>query len=172
MKTIILPGQSVKNKEWAQEVKSKLESNQLVCETIEWTHWNHKIEGEFDTAGDLQRVKELIGEQKVNILAKSIGTFITAYLLDQIPSQLNKLVLCGIPLNFLKNHFLDEDYFKVIKKANGKNITVLQNTADPLGSFEEIEKVFKKTNPEIKVLERKRDDHSYPHYQDFVDLLK
>ena len=70
MKTIILPGYSPHNKEWAEDMKKQMELGHDVI-VHNWRHWT---KGSFSLKREIEKIKEEIGDEKVNILAKSVGT--------------------------------------------------------------------------------------------------
>src|SRR6266478_1786851 len=94
MKTIILPGYSHKNKDWALEVQENIPDS----EVYEWEHWSD-VNIRFNAKEEAQRIKNLIGESEVNIIAKSIGTMVIMMTLKEI--KINKIILCGVPVNDL-----------------------------------------------------------------------
>lgn len=164
MKTIILPGGSLSNREWAYEVKEKLD-NILVHEWLHWSDENRRL----DVKNEIKRIKEEIGEEKINIIAKSIGTFVLVTLLETSKSKINKLVLCGICKNDLNENELSK--YNSLKKFDVNKILVIQNKDDRHGSFEEIKDFLAKINPEIRIIEKPGDTHDYPYYKDFKDFL-
>lgn len=129
MKTIVLPGYSLRNKDWALE----------------------------------------IARGRVNVIAKSVGTMVAMHLLAEIPEQINKIILCGIPSVSEERKNLFAAY---LADFPAKEIIVFQNTKDPLASFEEVKDFMKDVNPKIKVIEKNRSDHNYPYFEDFNDFLE
>ena len=179
MKTIILPGFSVHNKVWAEEVANKLNNNAVVHN---WLHWENG-KSNLSLKEELRNIIKEIGGEKVNIIAKSVGTMVCMHLLAEIFDQINKIILCGIPSvsEERKNLFASS-----LSDFNPKNIIVFQNTKDPLASFSEVKDfitalrnadmssskdVMKGVNPKIKVIEKPRSDHSYPYFEDFKKFL-
>src|SRR3989344_8632137 len=75
--TFLLPGFSLKNKEWAEEVREKLKPEIPVI-VFYWPHWEtgEKEEDWIEKEADkiLEQAKATGG--MVNILAKSIGTIV------------------------------------------------------------------------------------------------
>lgn len=165
MKTIILPGYSPKNKEWADEVKSNLKLDHQVMAHY-WKHWEG---GSFSSKYETGKILEEAGNERFNLIAKSVGTRVVASLLLQIKNQINKIILCGIPST---SSDMEESFQNVFRNFPIKNILVFQNTKDPFKSFEEIKTFLKKINPKIKVIEKERTDHHYPYYEDFQKFLE
>lgn len=167
MKTITLPGYSLSNREWAEEIKKRIGNVQV----HEWKHWVTGEQKDFSVKNEVEKVSQEVGESKVNIIAKSIGTLVAASLIKEIAGQIKKTILCGIPTAFLKDNDLENKSYFNLKNLNPKNILVIQNSQDPLATYDQIKEMFSKINPEIKVLEKNREDHNYPYYSDFEKFL-
>src|SRR5258706_3478 len=101
METFVLPGFSLKNKEWAEEVKAKLPPN-LNPQVIYWKHWQTENNNDFNQEDEAKKIVELVEQDQLTIIAKSIGTYITSLVIPQLFDQIEKLILCGIPLNDMK----------------------------------------------------------------------
>ncbi len=163
MKTVIIPGYSHKNKEWAEETKKNIPDS----EVYEWKHWNDP-NIKFSAKAEAQNIKILVGDVSFDIVAKSIGTLVTAILLNNLKP--NKIVLCGICINDLNEDELHE--YKILSDFDPNNIIVFQNFEDEHGSFEEVRKFLSQINPNIKIIEKPGSTHEYPYYDEFIDFLK
>lgn len=163
LRTIILPGFSEHNKAWAYEIKKHLGSK---VEVIEWEHWTKG--GGLKLKQEKERIIKLAGTDKVNIIAKSVGTRVTLAVLPLIEKQINKIIFCGIPT-------VSTAYLQLARKVlNGfpaERIICFQNIADPLASYKEVQAFMKKINPKIKVVEKPKADHQYPYFEDFKQFL-
>ena len=161
MLTIILPGYSERNKEWGEKT-----AKDLNAKLHYWKHWDNSLSQSL--RNELPKILEEIGNNDVNILAKSDGTMVTMHVLAEIPEQINKIILCGIPsvsnerLNLFKDSLTDFPTGDII---------VFQNEKDPLGSFEEVKNFMSKVNPKIKVVKMPRSDHHYPYPEEFRRFL-
>ncbi len=171
MKTVIIPGYSHKNKEWAEETMKNIPDS----EVYEWKHWNDpnikfsaKAEAQNISESLSLRDKNVIGANQINIVAKSIGTLVTSILLKSVKP--NKIVLCGICINDLNEDELHE--YKILSDFDPNNIIVFQNSEDEHGSFEEVRKFLSQINPNIKIIEKPGSTHEYPYYDEFIDFLK
>lgn len=167
MKTIVLPGYSLKNKDWAYEVKNKLHGFNI--EVCEWEHWKNP-EIKFSPKNEVEKIKKIVGEGQVNIIAKSIGTLVAATFIGESAHRLNKVVLCGICINDLNEDELHR--FGVLADLDPKKIVVYQNSEDSHGSFEEVRKFLSQINPNILIVEKAGSSHDYPYYEDFEKFLK
>lgn len=170
MKTIILPGASIKNKVWAQEIAEQM--GLVDYKIIEWDHWKDNSDRPLDIDLETSKVLSVISQENVQILAKSIGTYIAVKVLDRLPNQINKVILCGIPLGYLNSSDMSEksDY-QVLSGFPQDRILVYQNKNDTAGSFIKTEEFIKNINPKISVLSKPRSDHSYPYPEDFKNFL-
>jgi predicted alpha/beta hydrolase family esterase len=164
MKTLILPGLSVHNKDWADEVAMNLGKDAFVHN---WLHWK-KGKSNLSLKEELISIAKKIDKEKVNIIAKSVGTMVVMHLLKELPNQIEKIILCGIPSVSDERKNLFSTSLSAFKP---KNIIVFQNTKDPLASFSEVKKFMKEVNLKIKVIEKERSDHNYPYFEDFKNYL-
>ena len=165
MKTIILPGYSEKNREWATELLKEMKLDHQVA-VHEWGHWQS---GGFNLKHELEQIAQKVESEEVNIIAKSVGTSVAMNLLAQGLS-IQKLILCGIPFRGFgedrKSLFRDN-----LKKFPVSKVVVFQNSKDPLGNFSIVEKFIHSINPKIKVVEKEAGNHNYPYQEDFQEFL-
>lgn len=166
MTTLILPGFSASNKEWAEEVAKGLMLDGQI-RPIFWDHWtepektfNPKLKAEL-------LIRHSKGE-KLNLIGKSVGTLVASYIVKEIPGQINKVILCGIPSTSDKRF---EFYKESFGKLPPEKIICFQNENDPLGSLDDVKEFMKRVNPKIKVVSMPRSDHDYPFYEDFNTFL-
>ena len=93
MKTIILPGYSPHNKDWAEGIKAKLVLGHNVV-VHNWEHWDKG--GSLSAKKEASRILEEVGhEDIVNIIAKSVGTFIAVLLLPNSAQKVRKIIFLG-----------------------------------------------------------------------------
>jgi len=163
LKTIILPGYSPYNKEWAYEIKDKITNSSV----IEWDHWSG---GSMSLPREITKIKKKVGKDTFNIIAKSLGTRVTMHLISELMSQINKIILCGIPTK-LRTKKTRELYTRGFIQISSKNILVIQNKKDPFANAEIITKFVRSVKPKVKVIEKDRSDHNYPYPEDFVKFL-
>lgn len=165
MKYILLPGLSPKNKDWAYELKSDFKTQDLELIVVEWNHW----EGEqrsFSISFEKENVLRMLkGVDDYTIIAKSVGTRLASFMIEEELLNPALVIFMGIPSQ-------NEIYKKALGKLDPSKIKVIQNDRDPLGSFEEVEKFVATINPEIEVLEGERNDHNYPYGELILDLIK
>jgi len=160
MVTFILPGYSIKNKEWLEETAKNVKLDGQI-RPVYWDHWDDPDQkfNAKEKAGLIERHSK--GEQ-INIIAKSIGTLVAAEIISKLPNQINKVILCGIPVNDL-----NEREIEIIKKAAsslGENVLIIQNDEDPHGAFNQI-KNFGNT------ISKTSNNHEYLYFEDFQKFL-
>jgi len=171
MSTIILPGFSRNNEEWAKELKDALANDQVLIHF--WLHWATQNDSDFSIENEIPRILEKINDQKINtinIIAKSIGTFVATFLLEKIPEKINKIVLLGIPFNDFSKEQIEK--YEIIKDFDPKRILIIQNSQDPHGSFNDIFKYFYSLSSQIEILRQDSLTHEYPYYQIINNFLK
>lgn len=166
MKYLLLPGSSVKNRSWANELKDEFSQAGLKLQVIEWEHWMAQDKSfQFNT--ELAKLARSIDAETV-IIAKSLGTFLFAKYIaknKQLTAKIKFAVLCGIP-----NLDPVYDYLFTIMKAG--NLLLLQNENDPYLAFKDLENYIKNINSEIKLIKGDRSDHHYPYADIILSELK
>lgn len=166
MKTIILPGYSKYNKNWADDISEKLSDKGIKSIVHNWRHW--ETEGSLSIKYETEKIIEEIGKDEVNIIAKSVGTMMVLKMLPKIRNQIRKIILCGIPSTSEVRRKL---FLESIKNFPSEKIICIQNTKDPFASFIELKNFMKSIDSRIKVIEKTGTDHNYPYFEDFLAFL-
>jgi len=167
MKTIILPGYSPSNLEWALEVSKKVNLDHLIS-IHEWEHWKG---GTMSVKKEIEKImKSLKGDEKINIIAKSVGTRVLMNITPLLKGRIGKIILCGIPAK-LQDEKAMALYKNGLSQIPTNNILVIQNTNDPFVPAEIMKKQIHSINPNIKFIEKTRSDHNYPHFQEMQEFL-
>jgi predicted alpha/beta-hydrolase family hydrolase len=166
MITYILPGFSLKNKEWLEECAMSLKVEGTI-RPIFWEHWDDS-EAKFDKKEKATLLSRHSKGDKINIIAKSIGSLVASYIIEQVPHQINKVIICGIPINDI-GESEKETIKKALESLGVEKLICFQNGGDPHGNFDQIRAFL----PEkIKVVSKERSDHHYPYYTEFNGFLK
>jgi len=161
MLTLILPGYSPHNKEWTELVKKSLKiPGEIVV--IEWEHW--KSGKGLSLRFEVNKILSIIGDKKVNFIAKSVGTKVLMSVLPTIKDQVNKVILCGIPIDPVR-------YVTGIKLIKDNNLLIFQNSGDPLMPYKLIKMYVRLIDKRIKVVEKIANNHDYPYFEDFQKFL-
>jgi pimeloyl-ACP methyl ester carboxylesterase len=165
MQTIILPGFSEKNSVWLNECASSL-SIEGIVRPVSWDHWKDSSQT-FDPKEKGWLIARHSKGDKMNIVAKSLGTLVSAYVAMQIPEQINKMILLGIPLSGLSSTD-KKDFLSGITKLPADKIICFQNENDPHGSFLDLKKFL----PEkINLINKPGDNHEYYYFEEFNKFL-
>lgn len=166
MKTIILPGYSEHNRQWAEEIAGQVKLGHYVL-VHNWAHWSG---GNFSLKSELEKIINEIGKEQINIIAKSVGVFVALNLIPKISSRVGKIILCGIA------SVAQEDrkalLETVLSKIPVKNILCFQNENDKYVPFAEAQQFYHSVNPDIRVVSKPRSDHHYPYSEDFQKFLE
>lgn len=165
MITFILPGFSVDNKLWLEKCAESIETKGYT-RPIYWDHWDDPDQ-KFDAKEKADLISRHSKGDKINIIAKSIGSLVAAYIIEQIPTQINKVVICGIPLNDIKESE-KESIKKALEGLDSKKLICFQNADDPHGSYQEVKDFLPET---VEIVSKDRNDHDYPYYSEFEDHL-
>lgn len=168
MNTIVLPGYSSKNKEWLDELRQKADIKPL--DTIKWIHWDSESSDPNWIKSEVSKIISSYANQKVNVIAKSLGTLIAMNVLNQKIDIFNKIILCGIPINDFE--FGDAEAYEILEKLPSSKIICIQNDNDPHGNLDQIRKLLNSVNPDIQLISKESADHNYPYYGDFRNFLK
>lgn len=159
MQTLILPGFSQKNKVWVDEVANSLKIDGLI-RPFYWMHWTDEQQ-KFNPQEKADLIAKHIRGDRVNIIAKSVGTLVASLVYQQVSTQIDKMIFCGIPILDLKPNEID-----IVKSvASDNKVVTFQNINDPHGSFESV-----KDFGNIRMMYR--DDHEYPFFSEFQNYLK
>lgn len=177
MITIILPGYSKENREWAEEVKEKINLDHDIV-IHKWQHWptarrasgSESQTTSFSVAREKKRILDKVGDRKINIIAKSVGTRVLMHLLPKIHGRIGKVILCGIPTKF-ESDKTKNLYKKGLTLLSSAQVVVFQNVSDPLANYSVIEKFIHSVNPKIEVIKMPRSDHHYPYHDEFKSML-
>jgi len=160
MITFILPGYSIKNKEWLEKTAENVKLEGQI-RPVYWDHWDDSSQ-KFNAEEKADLIVRHTKGDQLNIVAKSIGTLVAALIIEKVPDQINRVILCGIPVNDLKSEEME-----TIKKAIhslGDKIMVLQNDADPHGTFDQVKDFGNVTS-------KPADNHEYLYSEDFQNFL-
>jgi predicted alpha/beta hydrolase family esterase len=166
---LILPGYSLHNKDWAEEVKKNIE--QTTNNKVLVHNWRHWTEGSFSLTYEISKIKEEIAkETNVDIIAKSVGVAVAMEIIPQISSQVGKVVFCGIAS--ITGSDREAALKNVLDVVSVKNILCIQNAKDKFVKYSDAEKFYHSINHALKVISKPRSDHEYPYFPDFEEFLK
>lgn len=165
MKTIILPGYSKRNKQWAEDVAQKMRlGHEIVVHN--WRHWSEDKSLSFKY--EIEKILKKVGSEKFNIISKSVGTRVALRLMAEVPERINKAVLTGLAST-------GNDMRKLLEKALPdfpiEMLLVIQNENDPYADYDGVEKLIHSIKPEVNVVKKESDQHHYPYPDEFERFL-
>lgn len=169
MLTLILPGFSVQNRDWALETSRNLNLGHEVRPVL-WEHWGNP-DMSFDPKDKASELVEVAMDDSINIVAKSIGTLVACYIIQIIPDRVKKLVLCGIPLNDMTEEDIEVERI-VLKSFASEKIICFQNEDDPHAGYQEVKNFLGKINANIKIVSKSSSNHEYPYFAEFQEFFK
>jgi pimeloyl-ACP methyl ester carboxylesterase len=168
MVTVVLPGYSSHNKEWLEETVKRVNMGGEI-RPIYWGHWSDPSK-QFDPQEKARLIDNVAGKRMVDIIAKSIGTLVASYIIQESPEKIRKVIFCGLPLNGMA-----EEGKEVIKAAlkliPPQDIICFHNEEDPVGGLNQVKKFLSEINPNINLTVKPRTDHEYPYFDEFRDFL-
>jgi len=164
----ILPGFSPKNEEWALTTQREL--NQLGPVTVvRWPHWETNTTEAGWLENEANKIAQRIGDNKITIIAKSVGTLVAMEVVRNNPSGIDRIILCGVPIEDFQEG--DDKRFEVLTDIDPNKIAIFQNEEDPHGKPEQVKTLLKQVNPHIKLESKPRADHEYPYSADFIAFI-
>lgn len=169
METIVLPGYSLKNKAWAEEVQTFL-NPKFPTTVVNWTHWETGNAESGWIEKEAEKIVGLIQNKQVNIVAKSIGTAVAMEVLKLKPGSVDRVILCGVPVRDFEKG--DEIFYEPLRTFSEGKILCIQNSDDPHGSYTEAEKFLHSINSRLVIISKPRSDHEYPYTDDFINFLQ
>jgi hypothetical protein len=167
---LILPGFSAKNIDWAEQVAHNF-LPQFEAKIHQWKHWRTGDKSDFSVKNEVEEIITQTAEYmatEISVLAKSIGTFVLAQVLQQSPHLFAKIILCGIPLNDLEKE--EWNVYESFKYIDSRTIC-FQNDQDPHGDFAQVSNFFKEKNIQIPVVKKLADNHDYCYSDEFKSFL-
>ncbi|MDQ6984845.1 MAG: hypothetical protein Q9M91_03945 [Candidatus Dojkabacteria bacterium] len=189
MNILYLPGQGIYNEaEWKSVTDALEESGHNVIKH-RWRKWDdvsyESWVGSYELGVIEKEMSDKFGivpktltpdlsqeREKYSIVAKSIGTLLSLNLIEDYEEQIDKVVFMGLPIQNWeedsKNERL-EKYKQVLGKTK-LEITIIQNSNDPLGSFEFINEQFGEFK-NIELIETEAFDHGYDYPELINDII-
>jgi pimeloyl-ACP methyl ester carboxylesterase len=134
----------------------------------EWKHWSS---GSFSMKRELENILSKIGKDKVNVIAKSVGTRVCMELARQNPEKVEKVILCGIPTKG-KSKSVRKLFLEGLSSLDSDKLLVIQNSKDPLADYSTVEKFIHSLDKRVKVVKKESGKHHYPYPEDFEKFLK
>lgn len=159
MHILILGGESTRNKAWTHALQEALVPLSDDIAVHEYAHWAQE-DGEIDLDSELAAVEaKLAAHGDYVIVAKSIGSVLTAKGIHDGLLAPRKLVILGTPLSTIQRESIS--YTEWLAESAAPKLFI-QNHADPLGSFADLETYLKDSAlTGYTMAETPGDTHSY-----------
>ena len=172
MKVFLLPGQSIGNKEWIEDVEKEFQKEFPNTEIIYYEHWSLE-EKETNIDLETERFVKLVSEcnEEYFVFAKSIGTLIFLNSFKTLKKKPKGVLMVGFCYYLMKR--LGYDVSKLMKDVDFR-IDIYQKEFDTAGKFEEI-KEFSNKYIYVKKYEcvgEENDDHHYANLGYLLELIK
>lgn len=170
MNLLLLPGGSKRNKEWLQKVERNVQPAFERTHRHNYAHWEND-ESEIDLEHEMKRLAEPVKSfMPYVVFAKSAGTILTCKAAAQGILRPNACMFVGFPLAMITSHHIPADEWL---QATDFPITVLQHTADPLGSFRDVKRYFADTGRNgVALHELPGNKHDYDEFQTFKSFTE
>jgi len=167
MNALILPGNSLRHREWGKDLAVAVTPLFGTVHMHEYRHWDTG-EPEADTDYELEQLQKLTALGGYVIIAKSIGTVIAAIGIERGVLTPTHCLFMGIPLNVVDQ--LKLDFADMMKNLPS---TVIQNTSDPYGSFADVStQLMSPTNAgSFSLIENPGDTHDYLDFDQIKQLI-
>ncbi len=170
MYIIYLAGNSLNNKTWIEEVKSKFDSFSD-GEILYYDHWKTG-EKWINLQRESEKLAELVKDKKdYFIFAKSIGSVLAMKNIFEGKLNPKKMVICGLPYRAGKEEFEEiDECLKTLKVPT----TFIQNESDPVYSFDELTEILSQNPPSDYhiVKNASNNTHDYENFENLIELVK
>ncbi len=170
MQIIYIAGNSLRNKDWIEKVKSKFDSFST-GKILYYDHWTTEA-GFIDFEKESIKLSELVKDMdEYCVFAKSVGTALALKTISEGMFKPKKAIFCGVPYGVAKKEGIAIDSI-----LTGLSVPVIfvQNESDPVCSHDDLEKVLEKNKPRQHQLIKNagNDTHSYEDYEQLEKLVK
>jgi len=167
MHIIYLAGNSLNNKTWIEQVKSKFNTFST-GDILSYDHWQTEDKW-INLQKESEKLTEMVKDEKdYFIFAKSIGSILALKNIFEKILNPKKLIICGFPYRAGKEGF--EEIDECLKTLTIPTMFI-QNELDPVYSFEELEKTLKENSPADYQLVKNSNNNTHD-YEDFENLVK
>lgn len=167
MNALLLPGNSSRHGEWVEKLKLAVASSFGLTEAQHYLHWQNggdKADIDYEIGVAERKTKQL---EPYIIIAKSIGTAISAKGVAEAKLKPKKLILLGVPIN----GGVSKDLFSEWLQQIDIPVVLVQNSSDPYGLFSEIKDAFVGKGRDIAFVEFPGETHDYLDFEAIAKLI-
>jgi predicted alpha/beta-hydrolase family hydrolase len=160
---LLVPGQKIDNKVWAEELAAGLGVRfAKECSVFSYPWWFDK-----SLAVDPHQIAKMLAEMAPSIIvAKSIGSLLTALSASQYSLAVKTVVLIGVPIGSIG--VVEKSWLRNIAVPDRKTL-VIQQSQDKAGSFKEV--CNELASPFVDFVEVTGSDHSYSNVKELIDVI-
>lgn len=167
MNLLLLPGNSSRHALWVEELKTALSPHFSNIQTQHYRHWQTREE-----FADIQHEITVAKAQEetikpYTIIAKSIGSVIAVNGVSTGSLHPEKLVLLGVPIN----GGVSVESFAGWLRGVDVPVVIAQNTADPLGSYNDVKVAFEQSGGHLSFVELPGTTHDYLDFAAIKGLI-
>ncbi len=167
MNALLLPGNSSRHGEWIEKLKTALLPYLDDVKTQHYRHWQSGEE-RADINHEITVAKQQTdGFEPYVVVAKSIGTVIAVKATAEQVLHPEKLILLGIPVNGGAQAELFRQWLRLVNAP----VIIIQNTSDPLGSFDQVKTAFEGASDNLSFVELPGDTHDYLDFATIAKLI-
>lgn len=171
MRIILLPGQSISNKEWIENVGKKFQEKFTNTKISYYDHWEkgkEKADIELETKKFLDIVNS--SDEEYILFAKSIGSIIFLSSLKDLKKKPKGVLIVGTAYNLGKKLNCD---FADLQKYASCPVHVYQKEFDPAGFYDEVRNVNggNVTVNKYECIGEEDNNHRYENYDYLLELL-
>lgn len=164
MNLILCSGNSLRNRDWIVDAEARIKDKFDTTYIQQYQHWSTGNEWI-----DLDYEAPILGEAAgglgmYGVFAKSIGTVLTVQAMGQGYIRPKFLLLCGIPLNFIIEHYPE---FKDVLAGTGLPLTIIHNSHDKVGTSQAVQEYFGEAFADLenyRYIETPGNTHDYENY--------
>lgn len=159
MNLVMLSGNSLRNRDWIQDMQPSLASYFEKTYVQTYEHWLTGKEW-IDLEHEHEVLRPVVKNfEPYGVFAKSIGTALTVQAIEAGYLQPRFLLLLGLPLDYIEKSY--PSFFTVLADYDGP-VVIIQNRNDPVGESPKVLAHFGDNIPgHIAVSEVPGDTHDY-----------
>lgn len=171
MKIILLSGQSLQNRSWIEDVRTKFKEKYQNVEVMYYDHWKRgegTADVELETKNFLQLTNGFADEYM--LFAKSIGTVIFLNSLPKLQNHPKKVIMVGVPYEVATQKGYKFETLKDLVKCD---VNIYQKLQDPMGSYDIVNTIEgrKVRVYEYECINEEENTHHYANMDTLIRLI-
>lgn len=169
MNLLLLPGNSISNKEWIYKVFNFIKKEYDKGIVHKYNHWENG-EGIINLNTEIESISNYFNEGHFIIFAKSVGCLVALKAMYEKKIFPVRCYFLGFPFNWAKKNGFDFD-----KWMSSLNIPVvfIQNNNDPFMKCDELKNYLKSLKiSNYKIYESRGDTHDYDNLKEIKKIME